>query len=325
MSRPPPLPSWTVWPSSSPPGWRCSSYRRTSSARSRAATDEPSRPPRSTSSRVATCCRSTCARPAAACWRAPPSCPRPVASASATGGYSFQSSFGRPWVISSVPVTASGHGGRQIGTVVAAGQLGDDVLEAVAQRAGTPASVYANGLLAASSVDGAERVDRLSASHGSARRRRPHELLQPPARCAGPARGDRRGRRPRRRLRGDPRFDADDVAAGARARACGSSSGSPVPGSARDTSAAQAELRRRGDQRRRASAAAPGPRRGRGRRHGTLLQPHVGAHRRHGRRARRTDPGPLALSPTSPWSARPSPKARTPQPSSRSSPSACAR
>jgi HD-GYP domain-containing protein (c-di-GMP phosphodiesterase class II)/HAMP domain-containing protein len=79
-----------------------------------------------------------------------------------SSGYAFQSSFGRPWVISSVPVTASGHGGRQIGTVVAAGQLGDDVLQAAAQRAGTPASVYVNGLLAASSVDGAERVDQLS-------------------------------------------------------------------------------------------------------------------------------------------------------------------
>ena len=83
-----------------------------------------------------------------------------------TSGYAFQSSFGRPWVISSVPVTAAGHNGQPIGTVVAAGQLDDDVLQAVAQRTGTPASVYVDGRLAASSVVGAARLDQLSTAEG---------------------------------------------------------------------------------------------------------------------------------------------------------------
>ena len=81
--------------------------------------------------------------------------------------------------ISSVPVTASGHGGRQIGTVVAAGQLGDDVLQAVAQRAGTPASVYVDGL-PGGLVAGRRRARRSALRRrGTAQRRRPHELLQP--------------------------------------------------------------------------------------------------------------------------------------------------
>ena len=91
--------------------------------------------------------------------------PAPRRLGAGSGGYAFQSSFRRPWVISSIPVGA-GHGGRKIGTVVAAGQLGDDVLQAVARRTGTPASVYVDGLLTASSVDGAARVDRLSAARG---------------------------------------------------------------------------------------------------------------------------------------------------------------
>ena len=90
--------------------------------------------------------------------------PSPRSIGVGSSGYAFQSAFGRTRVISSVPVTANGHGGRQIGTVVAAGQLGDDVLEAVARRTGTPASVYVDGLLTASSVDGAARVDQLSAA-----------------------------------------------------------------------------------------------------------------------------------------------------------------
>jgi len=92
--------------------------------------------------------------------------PSPRRLGAGPGGYAFQSSFGRPWVISSVPVTAEKHGGRKIGTVVAAGQLGDDILRAATERTGTPASVYVDGLLAASSMDDAARVDRLSAAMG---------------------------------------------------------------------------------------------------------------------------------------------------------------
>ena len=76
-------------------------------------------------------------------------------------GYAFQSYLGKPWVICSVPVTTDGRSGRRLGTVIAAGQVDDALLRRTAQRTATPASIYVDGKLAASSAVGNGRLSRL--------------------------------------------------------------------------------------------------------------------------------------------------------------------
>jgi HD-GYP domain-containing protein (c-di-GMP phosphodiesterase class II)/HAMP domain-containing protein len=80
--------------------------------------------------------------------------------------YAFQSYLGKPWVISSVPILAAGRQGSRLGTVIAAGQVDDARLRAVAQAAAAPASLYVDGNLAASSTLGRSRLDRLPAGSG---------------------------------------------------------------------------------------------------------------------------------------------------------------
>ena len=93
--------------------------------------------------------------------------PTPQPLAVGAGGFSFASYLGKAWVISSVPITAGGRGGRRLGTVVTATQIGDALLRAVAERTATPASMYIGGDLAASSATGSGRQDHLPAAPGT--------------------------------------------------------------------------------------------------------------------------------------------------------------
>jgi HD-GYP domain-containing protein (c-di-GMP phosphodiesterase class II)/HAMP domain-containing protein len=79
-------------------------------------------------------------------------------------GYAFLTYLGKPWVVSSVPVTWQGHGGGRVGTVIAAGQVDDAALREVAKRTATPASIYVRNALAATSTSGADRLTHLPAA-----------------------------------------------------------------------------------------------------------------------------------------------------------------
>jgi HD-GYP domain-containing protein (c-di-GMP phosphodiesterase class II) len=80
---------------------------------------------------------------------------------------SFQDYLGKLWVVSAIPIRAEGRSGRIVGRLLIARQIDDELLRSVAPQASTPVSIFVNGRLAASSVNGAERPLRLAASAGS--------------------------------------------------------------------------------------------------------------------------------------------------------------
>ena len=83
--------------------------------------------------------------------------PKPQAIGQSATVPSFQTYLGKLWAVAPVTIRSQGRLGRIVGTLLAAGQIGDDSLQAVSQQANTPVSVFVNGQLAASSLQGKAR------------------------------------------------------------------------------------------------------------------------------------------------------------------------
>ena len=83
--------------------------------------------------------------------------PKPQAIGQSATVPSFQTYLGKLWAVAPVPIRSQGRLGRIVGTLLVAGQIGDDSLQAVSQQANTPVSVFVNGQLAASSLQGSAR------------------------------------------------------------------------------------------------------------------------------------------------------------------------